>query len=75
MASIGLDSACTIILDVMEYDSDDRGLVIPICCFYSIRAARRRVQERSRLLVDGGLSRDVDVLLRAEGRYRETWVF
>ena len=67
-----LRTACRILLDVLECDGEDAALGMPICCFYSIRAARRRMQERDEFAVDERLSRDVAVLLRAEEKYRDS---
>lgn len=75
VASIGFGSASRIILDVVEHDGEDTGLVMPICCFYSIRAARRRIQEGNGFLGDRRLSREIDVLLHAEEKYRQAWIF
>ena len=77
MALIGFNTTARIIIDVMEGDGEDTGgRIIPLCCFYSTRAARGRMQERSRVLVgDERLCRDVDVLLHAERRYRKMWIF
>ena len=69
---IGLSSACRIVLDVLECDGDGTELVMSLCCFYSMREARRWIQEG---MVNEGLSRDVDTLLRAEENYCKRWVF
>lgn len=75
IASLGLSSACRIVLDVLESERDREGLAMPICCFYSIREARRSIQGRNGFKADERLARDVETLLGAEKQYSETWTF
>jgi len=62
-------------LDVAKWHGEEEIQVLPICCFYNLRAARQRMQERNKLIIDEALSRDIDSLLRAEEKYRKAWVF
>ena len=66
---------CRMTLDVAQCHGEGKAQIMPICGFYNLRAARKRMQERNRLDSDEAMSRDIDVLLRAEERYRETWTF
>lgn len=75
MASVGFDTACRMTLDVVMRDGEDMSLVMPICCFYNIRDSRRRMQERSGGVGRWALDSDVGVLVGAEGKYHEVWVF
>ena len=72
---IGLDMVCRMILDVAQWHGEEKDQVMPICCFYNLQAARKRMQERNELVIDEALSREIDNLLRAEEKYRKTWVF
>lgn len=72
---IGLDMVCRIILDVTQLHGEENDQIRPICCFYNLRAARKRMQERNKLVEDEALSHDIDSLLRAEEKYRKAWVF
>lgn len=71
---IGLDTGCRMILDVAQWHGEAKAPIMPICCFYNLRAAINRMQERNKLVVDEALSRDIDSLLGAEEEYRKTWV-
>lgn len=75
IASLGLNSACRIVLDVLESERGREGLLMPICCFYSIRDARRSIQGRNGFRADERLAREVETLLGAERQYSETWTF
>ena len=76
IAWIGLGMVCRMIIDVVHWHEEKRALqIMPICCFYNLRAARKHMQERTKLVVDEALSRDIDSLLRAEEKYRKAWVF
>ncbi len=75
MSWVGLDMVCRMILDVAQLHGEEKAPIIPICSFYNLRAARKRRQERNKLVVDEGLSRDIDSLLGAEEEYLKTWVF
>lgn len=75
IASMGLSTACRIVLDVLECERDQPGLVMPICCFYNAREARRSIQRRDAPWADERMARDVETLLDAERRYSETWAF
>lgn len=75
MSCIGLDTACRMMLDVAQRHGEEKVPIMPICCFYNLRAARERMQERRERVVDAGLSRDIECLLGAEDEYRKTWVF
>lgn len=75
MSWLGLDMVCRMILDVTQWNGEQKAPMMPICSFYNLRAARERLQERNKLVVDEALSRDVDSLLGAEEKYRKTWVF
>jgi hypothetical protein len=66
---------CRMTLDVAEFHSEGKAQIMPICRFYNLRAARKRMQEKSKLVVDEVLSRDIDRLLRAENKYRDIWAF
>ena len=72
---IGLDMVCRITLDVADWHGEENAQILPICGFYNLRAARKRMQERTKTAVDEALSRDIDTLLRAEENYSKTWVF
>ena len=76
---IGLDMVCRMTLDVAidvaQWHGEEKAQIMPICGFYNLRAARKRMQERNKLVIDEALSRDIDSLLRAEEIYRKTWVF
>lgn len=74
MSCIGLDMVCRMILDVAQWYDEDKAPTMPICCFYTLRAARTRMQERYKLVIDEALSRDIDSLMGAEERYCKTWV-
>lgn len=71
----GLAMVCRMTLDVVEWHGEGQVPLMPICCFYNLRLARERMQERNRVVVDEGLSRDIDRLMRAEEQYRAAWVF
>ena len=75
MSWIGLDMVCRMVVDVAQLHDEEKAPIMPICSFYSLRAARKRMQERNKLVVDEALSRDIDSLLGAEEEYRKTWVF
>ena len=66
---------CRMVLDVTRWHGEGKAPITPICSFYTLRAARKRIQERNKLVVDEALSRDIDSLLGAEEEYRKTWVF
>lgn len=66
---------CRMILDVVQWHGEEKAPIMPICSFYNLRAARKRMQERNKLVVDEALSRDINSLLGAEEEYRKTWVF
>ena len=72
---VGLDMVCRMTLDVAQGHGEEKAQIMPICRFYNLRAARKRMQERNKFVVDEALSRDIDCLLRAEEKYRKTWVF
>ncbi|OCK73859.1 hypothetical protein K432DRAFT_430353 [Lepidopterella palustris CBS 459.81] len=72
---IGLDTACRMMLDVVQLHDEDKAPIMPNCCFYNLRAARKCMQERNKLIMDEALSRDINSLLGAEEKYRKTWVF
>ena len=72
---IGLDMVCRITLDVADWHGEENAQILPICGFYNLRAARKRMQERNKTAVDEALSRDIDTILRAEEKYSKTWVF
>jgi len=74
MSLSGLDMGCRMVLDVVHCYGEEKASTMPICSFYNLRAARQRMQERDRLVVDEALSRDLDSLLRAEDEYRKMWV-
>jgi len=75
MSWIGLDMVCRMILDVKQLHGEEKAPIMPICSFYNLWAARKRMQERNTPVVDEVLSRDIDSLLDAEEEYRKTWVF
>ena len=75
MSWIGLDMVCRLMLDVVQRHREENAPIMPICCFYNLRAARKRIQERNKLVMDEALSRDIGSLLGAEEKYRKTWVF
>ncbi len=75
IARIGLDMVCRMTLDVAQWHGEEKAQIMPICCFYNLRAVRKCMQERNKLVGDEVLSRDIDSLLRAEEKYRKTWVF
>lgn len=74
MAWIGLDMVCRMVLDVAQWQGEEEAPIMPICSFYNLRAALKRMQERNNLVVDEALSRSIDSLLGAEEEYRKTWV-
>lgn len=75
MSWIGLDMVCRMMLDVVQRHGEVKAPIMPICCSYNLRAARKRMQERNKPVVDEALSRGIDSLLGAEEEYRKTWVF
>ena len=75
MLCMGLDMVCGMVLDVVQWHGKEKARILPICSFYNLRAARTRMQERRRLVVDGALSRDIDSLLGAGEENGKTWVF
>ncbi|MCJ1389927.1 hypothetical protein MMC18_002784 [Xylographa bjoerkii] len=75
ISGIGLDMVCRMTLDVVLWLREGKSPIVPICCFYNLRAARKHMQERNKLVIDEALSRDVDNLLHAEETYCKTWVF
>lgn len=74
MSCIGLDMVCRMVLDVAEWHGEESAPIIPICAFYNLRAARKHLQERNKLLMDEALSRSIDILLNAEEGYGKTWM-
>lgn len=72
MSWIGLDMMCRMILDVEQWHGEEKARIMPICSFYILRAARKRIQERNQPVVDEALSRDIDSLLGAGMEYRKT---
>lgn len=62
-------------IDVAEWYSEAEAQIMPITRFYTLRAARRYLQERNDLIVDEVRSRDIDRLLRAEEIYCKVWMF
>jgi hypothetical protein len=72
---IGLDMVCRMTVDVARWHSEEKAQIMPICCFYGLRASRKCLQERNKLVIDQVLSSDIDSLLRAEEKYYRTWVF
>lgn len=75
MSWSGLDMVCRMVLDVTQWHGEGKAPIMPICSYYTLRAARKRMQERNKLVVDEALSRDIDSLLSAEEEYLKTWVF
>ena len=73
----GLDMMCRMTVEVAQWHGEEEraAQIKPICCYYNLWAARERLQERNRLDKDEAVSRDIHNLLRAEEKYRETWVF
>ena len=72
---IGLDMVCRMTLDVARLHGEEKTHIMPICCFYNLQAARKHMQQRNELVMNEALSRDIDILLRAEEIYRKTWTF
>lgn len=75
MSWSGLDMVSRMVLDVAQLHGEEKAPTMPICCFYNLRAARKHIQQRNKLVGDDALSRDIDSLLGAEEEYRKTWVF
>ncbi|MCJ1306735.1 hypothetical protein MMC25_000378 [Agyrium rufum] len=72
-----LDTLCKMTLDVacLHGDGEPQAPLIPICCVYTLQAARRQLQLRNQLLRgDEGVSREIDSFVQAEGRYRKMWL-
>lgn len=69
------DMVCRMMLDVVQSHGKEKAPIMPICCFYNLQAARKRMQERNNLVTGEAISRDIDSLLGAEEKYRKTWVF
>lgn len=72
---IGLDMVCRMTLEFAQWNGEGTVQIIALCGFYDLRAARKRMQERNRFVIDESLSRDIDSLLRAEENYRKAWIF
>ncbi|EXJ86814.1 hypothetical protein A1O3_03768 [Capronia epimyces CBS 606.96] len=74
-SSSGLDMVCRWVLDVVKWQGEDKAMIMPICTFYNLRAATKRLQERNKHVVVELLSRVIDDLLGAQEAYHKTWVF
>ena len=74
MSWIGLEIVCRMIVDVAQWDGEEKASMMPIGSFYNLRTARKHLEERNKLVADEILSRDIDSLLKAEEEYRKTWV-
>ena len=72
---LGLDTVCRMTLDVVHSHRDARIPPMPICCYYSVHAARKCLQERNKLVMDEALSHNIDILWSAEEQYCNVWVF
>lgn len=71
---MALGMVCTMTLDAAPFHSDDKFCtMVPICSYYSIRAARERLQQQYKR--SDKLCSDIETLLRAEDAYRKTWTF
>lgn len=71
-----LDMVSRMVAEAFDENSEVPGQVeMPMCCFYNMRTAQRRFQERNKLLMDVDLSRNIERLRQAGSMYYETWVF
>jgi hypothetical protein len=70
-----LEMASQMVVDAVRYHGLKRTDVMPFCCYYNLRDARRCLQERNSVVGDEALCRDIDFLLQSEERYCEKWVF
>jgi hypothetical protein len=74
ISSMGLDTVCRMILDVVQWRSAGKAPIMPFCGIYNFRAARKNMQRRNKLIADDALSRDIESLVCAEEEYRR-WMF
>jgi hypothetical protein len=70
-----LNMACQMVVDTARYHGREGLDVMPLCCYYNLRAARRHLQERNSFVGDEALCPDLDCLVQCEEIYRRKWAF
>jgi len=75
MACSGLDTVCRMMLDIAQRHGEERAPIMPLCCFYNLRAAAERMRVRNEGFADEALARGIECLVGAEVEYRKRWVF